>query len=52
MRADRATLRAASCAAAATFVVVAPPAGRRSRDVVTAGLISSRFWFGPVPGSP
>ncbi|KZV06634.1 MATE efflux family protein isoform 1 [Dorcoceras hygrometricum] len=29
-----------------------PPAGRRSGDVVTAGLISSRVWFGPVPGSP
>ncbi|KZT75475.1 hypothetical protein F511_47499 [Dorcoceras hygrometricum] len=32
--------------------VVAPPAGRRSGDVVTAGLILSRVWFGPVPGSP
>ncbi|KZV32774.1 hypothetical protein F511_26975 [Dorcoceras hygrometricum] len=29
-----------------------PPAGRRSGDVVTADLISSRVWFGPVPGSP
>ncbi|KZV06888.1 hypothetical protein F511_45630 [Dorcoceras hygrometricum] len=29
-----------------------PPAGRRSEDVVTAGLNSSRVWFGPVPGSP
>ncbi|KZV45723.1 hypothetical protein F511_36156 [Dorcoceras hygrometricum] len=27
-------------------------AGRRSGDVVKAGSISSRFWFGPVPGSP
>ncbi|KZV06959.1 hypothetical protein F511_45559 [Dorcoceras hygrometricum] len=25
---------------------------RRSGDVMTAGLISSRVWFGPVPGSP
>ncbi|KZV13753.1 U-box domain-containing protein 42 [Dorcoceras hygrometricum] len=24
---------------------------RRSSDVMTAGLISSRVWFGPVPGS-
>ncbi|KZT76473.1 hypothetical protein F511_46503 [Dorcoceras hygrometricum] len=57
MRDGRATLHAASCAAAAIFVVVAPPpAGlplrRVSSDVVTAGLISSRVWFGPVPGSP
>ncbi|KZV26227.1 hypothetical protein F511_43608 [Dorcoceras hygrometricum] len=29
-----------------------PPLRRVSGDVVTAGLISSRFWFGPVPGSP
>ncbi|KZT75953.1 hypothetical protein F511_47023 [Dorcoceras hygrometricum] len=29
-----------------------PPLRRYSGDVVTAGLISSRFWFGPVPGSP
>ncbi|KZV18696.1 hypothetical protein F511_14206 [Dorcoceras hygrometricum] len=43
---------AASCAAAAIFVVVAPPLRRVSGDVVTAGLISSRVWFGPVPGSP
>ncbi|KZV06973.1 topoisomerase II [Dorcoceras hygrometricum] len=27
-------------------------ASRRSGEVVTAGLISSRVWFGPVPGSP
>ncbi|KZV30670.1 hypothetical protein F511_42515 [Dorcoceras hygrometricum] len=32
MHAGRATLRAASCAAAAIFVVVAPPAGRRSGE--------------------
>ncbi|KZT76608.1 hypothetical protein F511_46365 [Dorcoceras hygrometricum] len=25
---------------------------RISGDVVTAGLISFRVWFGPVPGSP
>ncbi|KZV13566.1 hypothetical protein F511_45271 [Dorcoceras hygrometricum] len=29
-----------------------PPLRRDSGDVVTAGLNSSRFWFGPVPGSP
>ncbi|KZT75245.1 hypothetical protein F511_47730 [Dorcoceras hygrometricum] len=29
-----------------------PPLRRVSDDVVTAGLISSRVWFGPVPGSP
>ncbi|KZT76191.1 hypothetical protein F511_46783 [Dorcoceras hygrometricum] len=29
-----------------------PPLRRRSGDVVTAGLITSRVWFGPVPGSP
>ncbi|KZV07055.1 plant synaptotagmin [Dorcoceras hygrometricum] len=29
-----------------------PPLWRVSGDVVTAGLISSRVWFGPVPGSP
>ncbi|KZV52758.1 hypothetical protein F511_42640 [Dorcoceras hygrometricum] len=29
-----------------------PPLRRVSGDVVTAGLISSRVWFGPVPGSP
>ncbi|KZT76810.1 hypothetical protein F511_46166 [Dorcoceras hygrometricum] len=29
-----------------------PPLRRVSGDVVTAGLISSRFWFGPVPGIP
>ncbi|KZT75982.1 valyl-tRNA synthetase [Dorcoceras hygrometricum] len=28
------------------------PLRRVSDDVVTAGLISSRVWFGPVPGSP
>ncbi|KZV44567.1 hypothetical protein F511_44054 [Dorcoceras hygrometricum] len=28
------------------------PLRRVSGDVVTAGLISSRVWFGPVPGSP
>ncbi|KZV13646.1 hypothetical protein F511_45190 [Dorcoceras hygrometricum] len=39
----------------AFFVVAAadrPPLRRVSGDVVTAGLISSRVWFGPVPGSP
>ncbi|KZT76487.1 hypothetical protein F511_46487 [Dorcoceras hygrometricum] len=29
-----------------------PPLRRCSGDVVTAGLISSRVWFGTVPGSP
>ncbi|KZV34266.1 hypothetical protein F511_20793 [Dorcoceras hygrometricum] len=29
-----------------------PPLRRCSGDVVTAGMISSRVWFGPVPGSP
>ncbi|KZV06772.1 hypothetical protein F511_45746 [Dorcoceras hygrometricum] len=29
-----------------------PPLRRVSGDVVTAGLITSRVWFGPVPGSP
>ncbi|KZT75609.1 hypothetical protein F511_47366 [Dorcoceras hygrometricum] len=29
-----------------------PPLRRCSDDVVTAGLISSRVWFGPVLGSP
>ncbi|KZT76756.1 hypothetical protein F511_46219 [Dorcoceras hygrometricum] len=29
-----------------------PPLRRVSGDVVTAGLNSSRVWFGPVPGSP
>ncbi|KZT76175.1 phosphatidylinositol 4-phosphate 5-kinase 6-like [Dorcoceras hygrometricum] len=29
-----------------------PPLRRRSGDVVTAGLNSSRVLFGPVPGSP
>ncbi|KZV30201.1 bet1-like SNARE 1-2-like [Dorcoceras hygrometricum] len=29
-----------------------PPLRRVSGDVVTAGMISSRVWFGPVPGSP
>ncbi|KZT76291.1 F-box/LRR-repeat protein 3 [Dorcoceras hygrometricum] len=29
-----------------------PPLRRVSGDVVTAGLISSRVWFGPIPGSP
>ncbi|KZV43245.1 hypothetical protein F511_09831 [Dorcoceras hygrometricum] len=29
-----------------------PPLRRVSGDVVTAGLFSSRVWFGPVPGSP
>ncbi|KZV06913.1 eukaryotic translation initiation factor 3 subunit A-like [Dorcoceras hygrometricum] len=39
----------------AKFVAAAagrPPLRRRSDDVVTAGLSSSRVWFGPVPGSP
>ncbi|KZV51319.1 hypothetical protein F511_07510 [Dorcoceras hygrometricum] len=44
--------RRCACAALIFFVVAPPPAGRRSGDVVTAGLISSRVWFGPVPGSP
>ncbi|KZT76637.1 hypothetical protein F511_46338 [Dorcoceras hygrometricum] len=54
--------RATSCALVAQrrarcrrefFVVAAPPpAGRRSGDVMTAGLNSFRVWFGPVPGSP
>ncbi|KZV24196.1 hypothetical protein F511_09140 [Dorcoceras hygrometricum] len=29
-----------------------PPLRRVSGDIVTACLISSRVWFGPVPGSP
>ncbi|KZT76791.1 hypothetical protein F511_46184 [Dorcoceras hygrometricum] len=29
-----------------------PPLRRVSDDVLTAGLISSRVWFGLVPGSP
>ncbi|KZV45371.1 hypothetical protein F511_18329 [Dorcoceras hygrometricum] len=29
-----------------------PPLRRVSGAVATAGLISSRVWFGPVPGSP
>ncbi|KZV07104.1 hypothetical protein F511_45415 [Dorcoceras hygrometricum] len=29
-----------------------PPIRRVSDDVTTAGLISSRVWFGPVSGSP
>ncbi|KZT76744.1 hypothetical protein F511_46231 [Dorcoceras hygrometricum] len=29
-----------------------PPLRRVSGDVVTAGLNSSRVWFGPVPSSP
>ncbi|KZT76146.1 hypothetical protein F511_46829 [Dorcoceras hygrometricum] len=29
-----------------------PPLRRGSGDIVTAGLNSSRVWFGPVPGSP
>ncbi|KZV06876.1 DNA-directed RNA polymerase 2, chloroplastic/mitochondrial [Dorcoceras hygrometricum] len=61
------TLRTLRCAsrdgarAAAAFFMVAtppspaaapPPLRRVSGDVVTAGLNSSRVWFGPVPGSP
>ncbi|KZV54287.1 hypothetical protein F511_22839 [Dorcoceras hygrometricum] len=49
----------ASCArvrpcGACDFVAAAgrPPLRRVSGDVVTAGLVSSRVWFGPVPGSP
>ncbi|KZT76809.1 hypothetical protein F511_46168 [Dorcoceras hygrometricum] len=38
------------------FVVAAaagrPPLRRVSGDAMTAGLISSRVWFGPVPDSP
>ncbi|KZV06736.1 hypothetical protein F511_45781 [Dorcoceras hygrometricum] len=39
------------------FVLLVAAAGRQplrrvSDDVVTAGLIPSRVWFGPVPGSP
>ncbi|KZT76883.1 hypothetical protein F511_46091 [Dorcoceras hygrometricum] len=54
-RAGRATLRAGSCAAVRIFrVAAAAPAmlWRCFGDVVTAGLNSSRVWFGPVPGSP
>ncbi|KZT76159.1 hypothetical protein F511_46816 [Dorcoceras hygrometricum] len=54
-RAGRATLRATSCAAVRFFSC----GGRRPAaspasldDVVTAGLNSFRFWFGPVPGRP
>ncbi|KZV55335.1 hypothetical protein F511_43657 [Dorcoceras hygrometricum] len=35
-----------------SLVAAPPPAGRRSGDVVAAGLNSFRVWFGPVPGSP
>ncbi|KZT76586.1 hypothetical protein F511_46388 [Dorcoceras hygrometricum] len=58
LRAGRATLRAAVRGVLARdFVgggaaVGRPPLRRISGDVVTAGLISSRVWFGPVPGSP
>ncbi|KZT76862.1 hypothetical protein F511_46113 [Dorcoceras hygrometricum] len=45
-----------SCCAAVRFSLVAvagrPPLRRISGDVVTAGLNSSRAWFGPVLGSP
>ncbi|KZV14251.1 hypothetical protein F511_43760 [Dorcoceras hygrometricum] len=51
--------RGVSHAVAVRFVgggrrpAIAPAMLRRvSGDVVTAGLISSRVWFGPVPGSP
>ncbi|KZV17491.1 hypothetical protein F511_10878 [Dorcoceras hygrometricum] len=42
------------CAAlvARKILAAAPPAGRRSGDVMTAGLNSSRVCFGPFPGSP
>ncbi|KZV07069.1 hypothetical protein F511_45448 [Dorcoceras hygrometricum] len=49
------SLRNVACAAAAFLLVAAagrPALWRVSGDVVTAGLNSSRFWFGPVPGSP
>ncbi|KZT76496.1 hypothetical protein F511_46479 [Dorcoceras hygrometricum] len=41
------------CGAREFRVAVAgrPPHRRCSGDVVTAGLISSRVWFGPVPDS-
>ncbi|KZV15601.1 hypothetical protein F511_38848 [Dorcoceras hygrometricum] len=44
-------------AAAASFFLwwrrrCRPPLRRVSSDVMTVGLISSRVWFGPVPGSP
>ncbi|KZV06806.1 hypothetical protein F511_45710 [Dorcoceras hygrometricum] len=45
----------ALCAAHKFSLVAAagrPPLRRVSGDVVAAGLISSRVWFGPVPGSP
>ncbi|KZT76176.1 metal tolerance protein 2 [Dorcoceras hygrometricum] len=47
--------RARRCAA--RFFLMAAAAGRSplrrcSDDIVTAGVISSRVWFGPVPGSP
>ncbi|KZV06829.1 PAC motif-containing family protein [Dorcoceras hygrometricum] len=38
-------------AAAPSPAAAPPPLWRVSGDVVTAGLISSRVWFGPVPGS-
>ncbi|KZV23380.1 hypothetical protein F511_43545 [Dorcoceras hygrometricum] len=58
--ARRCVSRDGARAAAAFFVVAAPPSPaaappplrRVSCDVVTAGLNSSRVWFGPVPGSP
>ncbi|KZV28985.1 hypothetical protein F511_44194 [Dorcoceras hygrometricum] len=48
----RAMLRPGTPCVAREFFVWRSPAGRRSGDVVTAGLNSSRVWFGPVPGSP
>ncbi|KZV07076.1 hypothetical protein F511_45441 [Dorcoceras hygrometricum] len=51
-RAGCALVVSACALAARENLEVAPPAGRRSGDVATAGLISSRVWFGPVPGSP
>ncbi|KZV46107.1 hypothetical protein F511_27265 [Dorcoceras hygrometricum] len=50
--------RAPACALEAHVIFVdggaagRPPLRRISGDVVTAGLNSSRVWFGPVPGSP
>ncbi|KZV40418.1 hypothetical protein F511_43249 [Dorcoceras hygrometricum] len=55
MALDARWLRAHCCAVARESVAPAvgrPPLRRVSDDVVTAGPILSRVWFGPVPGSP
>ncbi|KZV40597.1 hypothetical protein F511_11406 [Dorcoceras hygrometricum] len=51
-RARRDVSRAAAMRFSCGAIAGRPPLLRVSGDVVTAGLISSRVWFGPVPGSP